>query len=423
MCFRRVRNIACTAALAVLVALGGALGLPAAPGRAEDERQVILERMVAIRGLPMLAEVPVELVSRDQARAERQAAFDDPRTRAWVLTSQKLMLELGLLQPGQDLRAILAERLSGSIAGYYSPAARKMYVVSDLGRFGPREEIVLSHELTHALQDQHFDLDGLRRAARASGDRTAALRALVEGDARVTETEYARLHLPEDIYRRFQQAADCAGRPIAEGVPLAIRDENYFPYCEGAVFARALMQADGYAAINAAYADPPRSTEQVLHPEKYLRREAPVEVELPDLAAGLGPDWAVLRTDVLGELDVRILLQQFSDPPSAAAGAAGWGGGRYALLEHANGAPALAVRLLWDDAAEADEFLALYTASLERRFGARLPISAEPAFIATPVGRAMSVSRNGSSVDILIATDRPAVERLAELLSESGLPE
>jgi hypothetical protein len=400
MIARRLTFVAC----AGLVALALVLALPI-PGRAEDQRQAIFERVSAVRGLAIRAETAVELVSRDDFRAARQASFDEPRARASVQTTQKLMLELGLLQPGQDLHAILAGRLGGAIVGVYSPAGKKLQVVSEHGSLGPREEIVLAHEFVHALQDQHFDLAGLRRATAGNSDRLGALRALVEGDARIAELEYTRRHLPDQL-ATLQRATDCTGRPA--GIPPAIRAEVFFPYCEGVAFVRVLWDADGFGAVDWAYADPPLSTEQVLHPEKYLRREAPIDVTLPDFATGLGPGWALLRSDVLGELDVRILLQEHLDPATAAAGADGWGGGRYALLEHANGAPALAIRLLWDTPAEADQFLAAYTATLRHRFNTPVPpVTGEALSLEVPAGRAITLARDGSTVDILITTDRP----------------
>src|SRR5205814_2053342 len=122
-------------------------------------------------------------------------------------------------------------------------------------------------------------------------------------------------------------------------------------------------------AVNAAFSSPPRSTEQIIHPEKYLAREQPIEVALPDLAAALGPGWTQLRSDVLGELDLRILLEQFIDPAVAAKGAEGWGGDRFSLLESTNGQLALLISTVWDSDDEAGEFFNDFVETVGRRYG------------------------------------------------------
>jgi hypothetical protein len=175
----------------------------------------------------------------------------------------------------------------------------------------------------------------------------------------------------------------------------------------------------GYEAVNRAFGDPPHSTEQIIHPEKYLTHEEPVDVSLPDLAAALGPGWTLLRSDVLGELDVRILLEQFGDPVTAAKGSEGWGGDRYAFLENAAGQDALLISTAWDSEGDAGEFFDLYADTVRRRYGARASRTADsPARIAwaTPNG-ALLLQRWGPRVGVAIASDDRTANSLIAAIS------
>jgi hypothetical protein len=171
--------------------------------------------------------------------------------------------------------------------------------------------------------------------------------------------------------------------------------------------------------INRALEQPPSSTEQILHPEKYLAREEPTEVRLPDLAVALGPGWRQLRSDVLGELDFRILLQQFSSPDNAALGAAGWAGDRFMLLENQQGMNVLVIDSLWDTNDEAGEFFNHYVATVNRRYGRRATRSQDaPSTItwATPNG-AMSIQKWGPRVAIVMAPEVSQLQTVAAALT------
>ena len=179
--------------------------------------------------------------------------------------------------------------------------------------------------------------------------------ALIEGDATLSMILYARTYLTSDEQAQYQNGSGT--QSTIDRAPLVVRDEVVFPYNEGALFAIRLWQSGGFDAVNAAFLDPPRSTEQIIHPEKYLAHEQPIEVTLPDLPAALGAGWTQLRSDVLGELDVRIMIEQFSGPAVGASAAEGWGGDRYAYLENASGQSAIALSTVWDSEAEADRVL------------------------------------------------------------------
>lgn len=408
----------CGVLLAVVCLL---LPVEAVSGAPPEGWQIVGERTAALRELPLLSPVPLEFVTPEQVLAERQAALASDQPRERLAVRQKLLTELGLLSPDQDLRRILGDQLGRTISGYYNTREKKMVIVSSDGNLGPRQEVSLAHEFTHAIQDQHFDLGALRRAAATNSDRSVGLLSLVEGDARRTDTEYARTYLSLENFSRVEAGRDCNRRAMPDGMPLVIRDSVLFAYCEGKLFVNRLIEVGGWAAVNRAYADPPVSSEQILHPDRYLDRQEPVEVSLPDWSPTLGEGWALLQTDVLGELYLRIIIQQYSDPGAAGTGAAGWGGDRYALLEHANGARLLVVRTIWDDPVEAREFVDIYLALLQRRFGASSPsgqVDSGP-LILSAGGREISLLLADTRVEIVQAPDRLTLGAVLAALAAS----
>lgn len=396
--------------LAVIALVLGVLAAPIA-AVAIGIQEEILAQTAAIRGLAEKQPVPVEFVAPSRLRETLLASYTEETAVRDLEISRKLLVLLGLLSPDADLYGMLFELYAENIVGYYSRIDKKMYVVSGQETYGPIEKITLAHEFTHALQDQHFDLEKLHALTENNGDRSLALTALVEGDATLTMALYARKHLTSDELTRLQSSG---GESSIDRAPLVIRDEVLFPYTDGFLFGLTLWVGGGFEAVNAAFRDPPRSTEQIIHPEKYLARDEPIEVSLPDLAAALGPGWAQLRTDVLGELDVRILLEQFSDPGSAAKGAEGWGGDRFVLLENAAGQHALVMSTVWDNEGEAGEFFNHFVGTVGRRYGTRARRTEDvPSRIlwSTPNGSQL-LQKWGPRVAIIIAPDTQATSAL-----------
>lgn len=401
-----------------LLVLGLLLLSAAAPraALAKDVPDDILSQVAQVRGLPPKAKVPFAFVEPQQLRQDLLQSFNDEATVRELETSRKLLVALGLLSPDADLHGMLVDLYSENVLGYYNHADKTMYVVSGQTTFGPSEKATLAHEYTHALQDQYFDLSTLERSAQQNGDRSLAIQALVEGDATLSMILYARSYFsPEEILQLQLSSSEST----LDRAPLVVRDEVVFPYNEGVIFALQLWQQGGFDALNAAFRRPPQSTEQIMHPDKYLAGEAPLEVTLPDLAATLGNGWKQLRSDVLGELDLRILLEQFSDPVTASQGAAGWGGDRFAVLESPSGQLAVVISTVWDNENEAGEFFNDYAATVARRYGRRAErIEDVPSKLRwqTPNG-GLLLEKWGPRVAIIIAPDQGTVDTLLQAIA------
>jgi hypothetical protein len=163
-----------------------------------------------------------------------------------------------------------------------------------------------------------------------------------------------------------------AGRdsPVMDEAPASVAVTLLFPYTSGVTFVDRLLGEGGWDAVDATYADMPASTEQILHPLKYLERDQPSRIALPDPAAELGAGWRVVDEDTLGELQTAVLLADFEPgegfngitgdvtlPEAARNAAAGWDGDRFALWEDGNGErETLVWRSVWDTPEDARAF-------------------------------------------------------------------
>lgn len=319
----------------------------------------IRTQVESIRGLQPKNDVPPVVIDETQLRANLEADYDRTNTPAVLDASQRELIALGLLASGSSLRALVLDLDSGQVAGYYSPHDKKLFVVSRSGGIGPTQETTYAHEFTHQLQDQNFDLDSLKLDATDQGDRSIGRLALVEGDAVATQTAWMTSELTAaDLGQILADASDPAALAALGRAPAFLRETSFFPYQDGLAFVQRLMATGGEAAVNAAFGAPPDSTEQILHPEKYLTREVPVVVTLPgDLAGRLGSGWTVAAQDTIGELMLRIWLEQGGVSATIATdAAAGWGGDRLVLLEGPAGADVLAIETTWDSPADAAAF-------------------------------------------------------------------
>jgi hypothetical protein len=321
----------------------------------------IEEDVRAIRGLE--AKKPVDPVVLDDAGIKKVTAdgFRKDNPPATVAANERLLKGLGLLPADANLGDLYVKLLGEQVAGLYSPDDKKLYVVSRSGNLGPAEKTTFAHEYTHALQDQNFDLSSLKLDETGEGDRGIARLSLVEGDATLVMTLWQIQHLSQiELLQLIGQSLNPEVSGSLDAMPAYLRESLLFPYTAGLAFVQALQATGGWGAVNDAFTNPPASTEQVLHPEKYAAREAPVDVTLPaDLAAKMGAGWSKGLEDTLGEFQLKVWLDQVaagSSAPSPTEAAAGWGGDRVMLLDGPSGARAIALKTAWDTPADAQQF-------------------------------------------------------------------
>ncbi len=378
----------------------------AAPPLRPDSIARIAERVERERGLKF-EHVP-EPVEVTPARARREAveSLDTDYPPARRRADADVLVMLGLIPPGTDLGEAVGSTFGETVAGYYDPREDRLRIVAGAQTANRvLYEMVLAHELTHALEDQRFefDLDGLS----AGGDRALAYTALIEGSASVLMYRYVDHRFdPEELFGGL--AASAFGS--TGDLPPFLTAQLLFSYSEGEQFVTRLLEVgnDRWKVVDAALRfRPPVSTEQVLHPDAYLKVEQPRRVSLRGPVHALGPGWRVAQRSTFGEWQTQKLLARAGGTASSGA-AAGWGGDRFALLRRGD-EHALVMRWTWDSARDRAEF-----AQALRDWGREgLPESTPAGRDAwrTPDGAAALAVRDGA-VTLALAPE-PALARRA----------
>jgi hypothetical protein len=329
---RRRRLLAFGSLATVVLLLLGTLGAVAyyESGRTERVRAEVaallpdLQAFVAEqRGLAFLQPVEVEVLGDSDFLDALYAAEEAVPEPAEDTDPEPTLKALGLLEEDADLEAQVGEALDGGVLGFYDPASDRLVV---RGRsLDAVTEMIIVHELVHALQDQHFDLDR-PELDEADDERGLAFAALVEGDAsRIERAWYDQLS-----YSRRQEIDRQIG-PLQSGSPDVVEALLGFPYYAGPAYVEALLQRGGQDALDAAFAEPPTTTEQVLRPS---RTGDVAEVPRPE------PGGDVLDEGVLGLLGLHLMLQ--FDPMETGGGIDSWNGDRYVTYQDGDRACTLA---------------------------------------------------------------------------------
>lgn len=340
-------------------------GEPSPSEQTEDEvlaaLEEIEEQVIAIRGLPAADIGPAEIISRAQLGVELQELFDEQYPPEERERDNVTLRALGLLGPDEDIADLQLELLGDQVLGFYDDIEKRMVVVSDAG-LDTEAKITYAHEYTHALQDAAFGLDSLATDEPGQDDRGLARTALIEGDATVTMVAWMLRHLSQQEIIEYFGDAEV---PDTTGIPDWMVAQLAFPYDAGLNWTTILAGGDptqpDFTEIDAAYDDPPDSTEQVIDIDKWEPREVPDEVEALDLAAALGSEWEEVDATPVGQATISIMLEHFGVASNEARAAAdGWGGDRVVVAEGPDGEFAVAWTLTWDAASDATEFVDAY---------------------------------------------------------------
>ena len=369
MPFRRATRRAATLATALALALAACntpaptnppTGGPTASARPIAEIYAEIRTQVEqIRGFTPTADVEPVTIDEQQLLENFTTEFDKAQTPEQLKDGEDLLIALGLLPAGSSLRDLTLDFSAGQIAGYYDPLKDELFVVSRGTAPGPAEEVTYAHEYTHQLQDQNTDIDDLDLDALDQSDRALAMRAIVEGDATSVQQTWMLSNLTsKELGEVLAAGLDPDAIEALRRAPRYLRETTTFQYEDGLALVTRLLAEGGYDAVTKAIGDPPVSTEQVLHPDKYLQREAPIEVQLPDEMRPTDA-WREAARDTLGELILRIWLRENGVTlAEARTASAGWGGDRLAFLRGPNGGAAVYLVTEWDSVPDAEEFAA-----------------------------------------------------------------
>lgn len=331
--------------------------------------EAVLKETSEVRQLPILR--PVKSGAQTRTEIERMLVknMDEDTTPEELHASELTLKKLGMIPADMQLRPFIISLLTEQVAGYYDPKAQQFYLADWIDLDGQKP--VMAHELTHALQDQHYNLRRFDKWPKGDSDAELAAHALIEGDATLLMQFYImRNPLRALAFMKSIEASGSGSSELIEKAPRSMRETLLFPYQQGMEFASQLYKHGGWKQLSTAYTELPKSSEQVLHTEKYFAHEAPVKIELSDIAPALGENWKRVDYDVNGEWGYYLILDEFlKDKPESRKATAGWGGDRYAVYtEPKTGAVCLVQQSEWDTPTDAIEFYDAYVKRTELRY-------------------------------------------------------
>ncbi|HVF51193.1 MAG TPA: hypothetical protein VNA19_13960 [Pyrinomonadaceae bacterium] len=387
----------------------------------------VLTETSELRKLPVLRQVRSGAQSRADIERMIIKNLDEDSSPEEMRASETALKKFGLAPAEFKLRAFIINLLTEQVAGYYDPKTQEFYLADWIDIDGQKP--VMSHELTHALQDQHFNLRRFEKWPKGDSDAELAAQALVEGDATYVMMQYIVRNPLRALAMMKSITANGATTEQIDKAPRALRETLLFPYEGGQTFASQLYRKGGWDLVSKAYKELPQSTEQILHSEKYFARESPVKINFPNIAPALGANWKRTDYDVNGEWSYYLILDEFlKEPKESRRAAAGWGGDRYALYEDARtGGVLLAQLVAWDTEEDAAEFFDAYVRRTTLRYK-NLPAesaNADPDTYrtwATPEG-AVVLERRGAQVAILEGVPQKASSKeLLKTLWQENIP-
>ncbi len=367
-----------------------------APERVQKLRKManqIQGKVETLRGLKFSRNVPKGIQTRQQLRKTMREEFERSMPKDQLQDYQQMLAKVGLIPGDLDLGKLMINIYTEAVAGFYDPRTQRLYLIANpkndpnedpamkmqrmmLKMVGVTEEqIIMAHELTHALQDQNFDLLQLDLDKMTNDDQLTAIKSLIEGDATVLMYDFMLKRLGMDSKMLERQGGrgggmmGPSGSKALDSAPRYIKYGMIVPYMTGMKFVAAIKGKGGWAAVNKMYNDPPASMEQVMHPEKYLDRDQPTRLSLNGFTrifkkAG----YKRIGTDTLGELYMGVLLGDLTGDDTAAKEAAkGWDGDRYAVYRNAKGHTSMVLASTFDTEEDAKQFFRAYRSAQKRK--------------------------------------------------------
>ncbi|TLN25450.1 hypothetical protein FDZ74_02330 [bacterium] len=382
------------------------------------------------RGLTLSGEIQRTLMTPEQLRQRVMDDFLKDYTPEDMAADQKVLSIFGLLPRGFDLKTLYTDLYSEQIAGFYDDKTNEMVVVQGEGFDGP-ERMTYAHEFTHALQDEAYDLtNGLKTdeaTCRKDSEYCAAVQALIEGDATISEQLWLYNSASQQDRDQVDAFYSTYKSPVYDSAPLFMQQDFLFAYDQGANFVLKFYQDGGYAEVDKLYQNPPVSTEQILHPERYPN-DKPQAVELPDFSASLGSGWEEIDNNTVGEWYTYLILAYGDqadarlDETTASQAAEGWGGDKYVVYAGPGGNDAaLVYQSQWDTGTDSDEFWQAFQTYANDRWGKADQSGTDRLEWTATTDGAVLLQRNASGQVLwVVAPDAATVATLAGQVAGFG---
>lgn len=376
-----------------------------------DTAQKMLSTVSAIRGLSPKTEVPCVVATREDIRKFLVETIKEKLPPEKVKREEVVYKALGVIPESFEYEKGIVDLYVSQIGGYYDPE-KKHFVMADWIPEGLQAEVAV-HELTHALQDQHYDLEKMLDPKQENGDMLLAYAALVEGDAMLVMTDRVRAQsgkgpLQEEssldsIVPQQERKVSSGAQKDHSAIPETLQKILMFPYTEGVRFSHTLLRSrKGYQGIDASFKSPPQSTREILHPELYLDPSSlkatipPIDEFVPRTSGA-----KVVYSEIIGEFIIQATLcsSALVDADCKLA-AQGWLGDRVVVFEGDTPQREVLWITKWESRAEADEFLVAYKKVLEERYRATFTPADEAAFVIP--GKGVKIQSIGSAVAVTI---------------------
>jgi len=390
----------------------------APPATVAAQMDTIQQQVADLRGLAITTDLQRYVIDKRRVDATLEEMFlDTGGTHSDVDDDARVLSALRLINPTFDLFNYTLSGISDGLGGFYTPWSKRLYVIGT--KFGGLERFIYSHEYDHALTDSHFNISGMGVYPNCTRteQQCEAIRGLVEGDATLLMGQWLDQYAsPQDVNDIFRQNYSPSNRTLPDQFPPPYASrEAAFPYVEGLNFVQSLYDEGNWGAVNQAYQTPPTTTEQVLHPKKYLDGEQARPVDPVSLDGVLGSDWRLLKSDSLGEWMTYLVLSYSADVAAQVdlstgeQATAGWGGDNYQVYYNDSTQQSILIaHWNWDSQTDADEFKQAMLYYQDKRFrGTRADLGQGDCWEAN--GQTSCLYWRGTDSLWLLAPDRPTL--------------
>ncbi len=350
----------------------------------------VMAEISKLLDLPVKSPLKKSIRSRDEIRAYLLQQLRESKEKDKRYADQLALERFGLLPKGFDLEGHLVDLLTEQVAGLYDPKSEEFFIADWMDPLTQR--VVMAHELVHALHDQNFRIEKWSDAAKPNDDGELARHAVLEGSATAAMIDYLLRGRPdlrirdnpafESLVRNMMGMNVDASSPELAKSPPFVRDILLFPYLDGAIFTqKVLQQGAGWKEFWGVFQKPPVSSQQILHPDLYIKGVEPAPVALPELSKKLGEGWNLLDENIMGEFGLRGLLKQYLDEARADDLAPQWRGDRYGIYQNSTTRKTvLLFRIRLADEVSAARFFGQYGEALEKKHSRREKLFRRPNF-------------------------------------------
>ena len=371
----------------------------------------------AVRELDLLEPLDITVKTREELRQESIDSMEEDFPIEDTADWNKVLVFLGYIEEGDDMALIYTDLMSEQVLGYYDPTTGAMVVVSTAdAEWGATDKSTFVHETVHALQDQHYDLVAIQGTEEEyTDDLYFARTAMIEGDATMAETIYL---VQNDMIDQIMEEQSGMDTTAVDEAPFFLTESLYFPYITGAEFIMYFWTEGGWEAVDAIWQNPPTTSEQIIHPEKYEAGEGAIPVAIADPLGTFGADWRLLEYNENGELGTRIFLENGgASSRSATAASEGWGGDATYIITN-DEETAMVWTSAWDTEEDATEYFDALTETEIDRLGATRDDLDENTVAFAADGWVGEIHRDGEVVTYYLTQSEGSMEMM--LASQVG---